>query len=46
MKGFQNSFDEYCDWCESQTELGLKTVNWGTWWDTIADKNKDEDKGE
>lgn len=38
IKGFHNSFEAYCEWCENQAKLGLRTVNWGKWWDEIADK--------
>jgi len=33
LNGFQNSFDQYIEWCDSQSEAGLPTCNWGTWWD-------------
>ena len=42
MKGFHNSFARYCEWCDRQIELGLNTVNWGTWWDEIAEKDNNE----
>jgi hypothetical protein len=37
--GFQNSFDEYCKWCDAQCEKGFPTVSWGLWWEVI--KNGD-----
>lgn len=33
MRGFQNSFDAYCEWCEKQDSKGLPTVSWGLWWE-------------
>lgn len=37
MKGFHNSFERYCKWCEEQTELKM---SWGEWWDKIANKEE------
>jgi len=40
--GFQNSFDEYILWCDSQEKKELPTVSWGLWWEMI--KNNEEEK--
>lgn len=40
MKGFHNSFSKYCAWCDEQVEKGLKTMNWGKWWDEIGSKEQ------
>lgn len=29
--GFHNSFNKYCEWCETNEER----LNWGEWWETI-----------
>lgn len=46
MKGFHNSFDRYCNWCNEQAALGLPTMNWGKWWEEIANKEPNEDYNE
>ena len=35
LKGFHNSFDKYCAWCDDQVQKGEPTKNWGDWWDEI-----------
>lgn len=42
IKGFHDTFDEYCGWCESQCEKGLPTVSWGLWWEMIKSKGEEE----
>ena len=41
MNGFHNSFDRYCEWCDEQVEAGLPTMNWGRWWDEVAEREEE-----
>lgn len=45
MSGFHNSFDDYLKWHAEQVKKGLKTLNWGDWWEQQQDlKRKVGDK--
>lgn len=34
FKGFHNSFNAYCEWCETST---IK-MSWGEWWENLPNE--------